>query len=282
MPNCFVIMPITTPDSRLQAYAGDSRHFGHVLDHLFIPAIKAAEFVPIPPAAKGAELIHGGIIKNLESADLVLCDMSILNPNVFFELGIRTALNKPVCLVRDDLTEVVPFDTNIINNHKYKGELAPWTLEGEIQALTSHIKASIETAPDSNALWSYFSMSLHAEPSEEKTGVEGKVDFLNMQIEGLRRQLDPLVEQDLLAQKSAKERHAELVYQALSRMIDTFTQTYSANIAGSEIKFRVPEMPPPIVVRDMVRFARSEGYSLSFEAKEKTKKAQGKDPPDED
>jgi len=45
-------------------------------------------------------LIHAEIIRNIENADLVLCDMSCLNPNVFFEFGIRTSLNKPVSVVK--------------------------------------------------------------------------------------------------------------------------------------------------------------------------------------
>lgn len=40
----------------------------------------------------------------VEEADMVLCDMSRLNANVFFELGIRTALDRPAALVKDDQT----------------------------------------------------------------------------------------------------------------------------------------------------------------------------------
>jgi len=99
MLTCFIITPITTPEPFVSKYKGDDHHFTHVLDHLFIPALRILSIEPIPPSTKGSEIIHGEIIRNLESADLVLCDMSILNPNVFFELGIRTALNKPVCMI---------------------------------------------------------------------------------------------------------------------------------------------------------------------------------------
>lgn len=57
--------------------------------------------------------------------------MSLLNPNVFFELGIRTALNKPVCMVTDERTKKIPFDTNIISYHTYNSKLEPWNLENE-------------------------------------------------------------------------------------------------------------------------------------------------------
>jgi hypothetical protein len=73
MPSCFVIMPITTSDHLIPSYGDDSQHFKHVLEHLFAPAINLAGFDVIPAIAKGAELIHAEIIKNLSnSGDSIL------------------------------------------------------------------------------------------------------------------------------------------------------------------------------------------------------------------
>jgi hypothetical protein len=124
-------MPITTPKEHIGLYQNDSKHFLHVLDCLFIPALENAGFEPIPPKTTGSDVIHADIIQKLSSCELVLCDMSILNPNVFFEFGIRTALNKSVVLVIDDKTEPIPFDTGIINFHKYDSSLASWILDKE-------------------------------------------------------------------------------------------------------------------------------------------------------
>ena len=106
---CFVAMPITTPDAYAEKL-GDPDHFKHVLAHLFTPALEAAGLKVIPPSTTGAQMIHAEIIKNLEQADFVLCDLSDLNPNVFFELGIRTSLDRPVMHVRDNLTSRIPFE----------------------------------------------------------------------------------------------------------------------------------------------------------------------------
>src|SRR5262245_30404025 len=108
MPQCFIIMPISTPKLLLPAYRGDENHFLHVLDHLFVPAIEKAGLSPVSPRVIGGDVIHATIVKNIEQSDLVLCDMSSLNPNVFFELGIRTAVDKPACMVVDDITTDVP------------------------------------------------------------------------------------------------------------------------------------------------------------------------------
>ena len=185
MPNCFVIMPITTPSLFLSEYNDDDRHFMHVLDHLFIPAIKNIKYSPITPIMKGADLIHAEIIKNLGEADLVLCDMSILNPNVFFELGIRTALDKPVCLVKDSRTKKVPFDTSIINYHTYNHELHPWNLKDEIPKLESHLTESIENSNQQNTLWRYFGLTQPGNYEQGSFSVEEKLDFLIKEVAAL-------------------------------------------------------------------------------------------------
>jgi hypothetical protein len=118
-------MPLSTASEALPRYGNDDAHFVHVLEHLFVPAVEQAGFEAVRPTMFGADLIHAEIIKNLETADLVLCDASGYNPNVFFELGIRTALDRPVALVRDSITERLPFDTSIINTHTYDASLCP-------------------------------------------------------------------------------------------------------------------------------------------------------------
>jgi nucleoside 2-deoxyribosyltransferase len=132
-------MPISTPEHLVPKYSGDKDHFFHVLEHLFVPAVERNKFNAVRPIAEGSDVIHAEIIKNLEKADLVLCDASSLNANVFYELGIRTALDKPVCIVRDELTPKIPFDTTIINHHVYESSL---TFPSDINSLAScHLKS---------------------------------------------------------------------------------------------------------------------------------------------
>jgi hypothetical protein len=178
MPDCFVIMPISTPKDAMGDYGDDEAHFVHVLDHLFIPAIEKAGLEAVKPIMKGADLIHAEIIKQLEEADMVLCDMSRLNANVFFELGIRTALDRPAALVKDDKTIRVPFDTGVINHHTYDSSLSPWKLEEEVQALSEHLTETGRRAEDRNSLWRYFGLTKRAEPAELKNPLEEKIDLV--------------------------------------------------------------------------------------------------------
>ena len=61
---------------------------------------QGAEFVPKSPSAPGSRIILGEVIKNIRESELVLCDISSLNENVHFELGMRVATGKPVVIVR--------------------------------------------------------------------------------------------------------------------------------------------------------------------------------------
>lgn len=183
---CFIIMPLTTPDAFVSQFKGDNKHFLHVLENIFIPAIEKAGFNPIKPIAKGSDLIQAEIIKNLNEVDLVLCDMSILNPNVFFEYGIRTALNKPVCVVKDHLTQSIPFDTAIINYHNYSAELNAWEITSEIERLSKHISESYERNPTDNNLWKYFGLSTRVKFDVSQVDQKDKLELILIELNSLK------------------------------------------------------------------------------------------------
>ena len=189
MKTCFVIMPISTPLDSLELYNQDVDHFLHVLDCLFIPAIEASNLQPILPLVAGSDVIHGEIIKNLSSADLVLCDMSQLNANVFFEFGIRTALNKPVALVTDDATPKIPFDTGIVNYHRYNSSLQGWLIKSEIGRLSEHINKTLASEPERNSLWKYFGISHSGFLSTEQATPDDKLSLLIGKVEAMENVL---------------------------------------------------------------------------------------------
>jgi len=225
MPDCFIIMPITTPESLLASYSNDKDHFIHVLDHLFKPALGKVGLNPVPPIAEGADIIHGEIIRNIEKADLVLCDTSTLNANVFFELGIRTAVDRAVCIVKDDATPKVPFDTTIINYHTYLSALSPWTLEKQIDELAAHLEKSMKRSQGQNTLWKYFGLSTKAVLPEGGQNVDARLELLSLQIEGLSRRLE---EQRPPQRESARKKSDE------ERLFDEIIRV--ASTAGAVIE----------------------------------------------
>jgi hypothetical protein len=79
------------------------------------------------------------IIKDIQAsivgADLILCEMSGHNANVFYELGLAHAIGKPVILVSDNLGSV-PFDLRHIRIITYDCKMPDWAakLRTEIRA----------------------------------------------------------------------------------------------------------------------------------------------------
>jgi hypothetical protein len=189
LATCFIVMPISMPEIYIKRYSDDIEHFKHVLDHLFIPALKLVNYEALPPTATGADLIHAEIIRNLEVCDLVLCDISTSNPNVFFELGIRTSLDRPVVLVRDNFTTHIPFDAGSINTYTYDARLQPWTLDDEIVRLANHITEAADKSDDRNSLWRYFGLTQRAAPAKVDNPTEAKLDLVIDEITRLSKKV---------------------------------------------------------------------------------------------
>lgn len=184
MSTCFVIMPISTPIEYVPHYNGDPDHFGHVLTYLFEPALQRAGYRTIRPSVLNSEIIQAEIIRNLETADLVLCDISTWNANVFFELGIRVALDRPVALVKDSNTSTIPFDNALVSCHTYDSSMMPWCLDSEIEKLAQFVRSA--GAQDRNALWRYFGITQRARiPAAEDDPMQEKIDLLLAQVGSL-------------------------------------------------------------------------------------------------
>jgi hypothetical protein len=183
-------MPITTHPDHAKLYGDDQDHWDHVMTTLLVKAIEQAGFQPITPAADGANLIHGLIIQNLSEADLVLVDLSTHNPNVFFELGVRTSIDRPIALIRDEHTSL-PFDISGINAYQYDSSLLAWELDRQQEDLAKHIKASYASCDGRNPLWRKFGLTIKAsEPDANETPLEAKVDLISGQIAQMQGRLE--------------------------------------------------------------------------------------------
>jgi hypothetical protein len=163
---CFVIMPITVPGHLLETrYGGREDHFEKVYKALIAPAVTKAGLTPSPPRREGTDNIQARIINDLQTAHLVLADLSALNPNVFLELGIRSALDKPVCLVWDG-GDRLPFDTGTLSTHKYNPHPI-YELNDEIESLARHIAATMLKSDGRNELWKFFGRASDSLPAAQ-------------------------------------------------------------------------------------------------------------------
>lgn len=66
----------------------------------------------------GQQNILKDIVHGIHNADIILADLSTLNPNVFYELGIAHTLNKKVIIITQSLEEL-PFDLRSYRANAY-------------------------------------------------------------------------------------------------------------------------------------------------------------------
>jgi hypothetical protein len=100
---CFVIGPIGDPDTPTR----------HEADWVLESLIKAAlpDFTVIrADAFAKVSVITTQVILKIKNADVIVADLTDHNPNVFYELAVAHAFEKPVIpLIRDG--QRIPFDT---------------------------------------------------------------------------------------------------------------------------------------------------------------------------
>jgi hypothetical protein len=95
---CFVMMPFAEP-------------LGSHFEKIYKPAIEKAKLNPMRADADifGTGKIIDQIWSGINNATILLAELTSRNPNVFYELGLAHALEKPVVLVSSN-EEDVPFD----------------------------------------------------------------------------------------------------------------------------------------------------------------------------
>ncbi|MCM1363067.1 MAG: nucleoside 2-deoxyribosyltransferase [Clostridiales bacterium] len=104
---CFLICPIGDEKSEIRTHSDTV--FNHILDPVMrqkgYTLIRADKIIQ-------ADTITDSIINYIENASLVIADITEANPNVYYELGYRTALKKPIIQIAEKGTEL-PFDISL-------------------------------------------------------------------------------------------------------------------------------------------------------------------------
>ncbi|MCO4327070.1 hypothetical protein MTR00_08140 [Staphylococcus agnetis] len=117
MKKCFVVCPIGADDSKERAQS-DS-----LLKYILEPVLNEFNFEVIrADKINSPSIITDDILKHLNESELVICDMSSHNPNVFYELGYRHAINK-TCITMVHKDESIPFDLNQHRTIKYSKDI---------------------------------------------------------------------------------------------------------------------------------------------------------------
>lgn len=139
MKKCFVVSPIGDNGSDIRNNA--DKLFKYVIK----PVCESCDFDPVRvDQLNDANSITQTIIERLDSADLVIADMTGHNPNVFYEMGYRARAKKPMIHLKRK-GESLPFDVNTIRTLEYD-----LTDLDSVEELKERLKKTIEsfTYPD--------------------------------------------------------------------------------------------------------------------------------------
>lgn len=112
---CFVVGPIGDDDSE------DRIHADWVLEEIILPVFEEhfTEFrVERADKVSNPGRIDEQIITALLSADLVIADLTTLNPNAFYEIGIRHTIQKPIIHMHLE-GQRIPFDIASFRSIKF-------------------------------------------------------------------------------------------------------------------------------------------------------------------
>lgn len=134
---CFVIMPFGRTEVLDDTGKSRTVNFDLIYEQVFQPAVRATtlpEGGPLVPRRTDRDFFTGVITQDmfeyLEYSRFALTDVTGLNPNVFYELGIRHRARPAGTVIFRQLAARIPFDINQI-------KAMPYEYEPETQAARS-------------------------------------------------------------------------------------------------------------------------------------------------
>ena len=134
-PRAFVIMPFGKRDIQVSGHSKRlTVDFDRIYSELLEPALRKANCEPFRADSEvSAGDIRTDMFFELVTADFAVADISIPNPNVYYELGIRdAACPRGVFIVHGGWSAHPPFDVAADRSFKYNGSL--FSVDGAAEA----------------------------------------------------------------------------------------------------------------------------------------------------
>ncbi|HDE5537744.1 TPA: hypothetical protein PDQ86_002306 [Staphylococcus aureus] len=137
LKKCFIACPIGTDDSKVR------RNSDFLLQSIIKPALESDFEIQRSDLISSTNKITDEIIGGLTNSELVIVDLSTHNPNVFYELGYRHALERPtITMINKD--ENTPFDVSAYRTIYYS------ELYADVVNAKDQLKETIKTFTDND------------------------------------------------------------------------------------------------------------------------------------
>ena len=192
--SAFVIMPIKRPGTP------EHEHYRALFDGVIAPALADFGFsVKRADDFQTSGSITKDIILPLATADLVIADLTALNPNVFYELGVRhTLVRRGTIMIMDEAQSDIPFDVQAYRVIKFRGDIPGVNaLRKELSSYVKQLEHE-EYAGRDNLVHDWLTalpanVYLHASGGQDK-GQSRLLTSLQKQVSDYRDRYGPLID----------------------------------------------------------------------------------------
>jgi MAP3K TRAFs-binding domain len=149
-PLCFVLMPFGDKKDE----NGELVHFDAVYNEIIAPAVKDANLEPIrADEEQVGGLIHKSMFERLLFCDFAVADLTLANPNVFYELGVRHAVRpfSTIPIFASGGGVRLPFDVSPLRSLPYQlsNDGYPMAIQTDREALTKKLLDAKQSKTDS-------------------------------------------------------------------------------------------------------------------------------------
>jgi tetratricopeptide (TPR) repeat protein len=181
---CFVVMPFGT-----KPVGKHKVNFDNIYDNIFKPAINAvalAEGGKLKAARTDRDFFSGDIgqemFQYLNRSRFVLADITSLNPNVMYEIGVRHAARESATAIFRQGDATIPFDINHIKAFPYL-----YRPEKNADEARKLVRRVLRESLEQNALDSPVQIALKAQNEQPR---RAEVDAFLLDAENALRQFD--------------------------------------------------------------------------------------------
>lgn len=192
---CGIVMPIAAMG---EAYPEE--HWRRVR-RIFQTAIERAGLQPkLVWENSEIDVIQSGILKNIYENDVVICDVSGLNPNVMLETGLRLSTKRPTIIVTDKVLKP-PFDISNFGYLDYQKDLEYNSIDKFIEELSEKIVKVYESYQ--NSTYKSFVEQFKFETVTPETVNVSTEEFIRDQLLQLQSTVRRIEARDLYRARSA-------------------------------------------------------------------------------
>lgn len=206
---CFVVSPIGEAESDIRKNADK------VLEHIIRPSAEFFDYVVVrADEIKSPGSITADMFEHLFNDELVIADLTRYNPNVFYEVAVRHAVDLPIILLIKE-GEGIPFDLYDLRIIKYdfdiaKAKKATEDIKGQIEA----IETSSENGAFGNPLKRAILQTALLESSDSMQQAIGEL------LDGISKARQEIAEiQDKLPAQTEREVRKKLISILSKRLI---------------------------------------------------------------